>query len=55
MSQNNQKTINDTIKLSGVGLHNGIKANLKVKTASENFGIKFCRTDLDKENLIEAK
>ena len=54
MSQNNQKTINDTIKLSGVGLHNGIKANLTVKTASENFGIKFCRTDLDKENLIEA-
>ena len=54
MSQNNQKTIKDTIKLSGVGLHNGIKANLTVKTASENFGIKFCRTDLDKENLIEA-
>lgn len=54
MSQNNQKTINDTIKISGVGLHNGIKANLTVKTASENFGIKFCRTDLDKENLIEA-
>ena len=54
MFQNNQKTICDTIKLSGVGLHNGIKANLTVKTASENFGIKFCRTDLDKENLIEA-
>ena len=54
MSQINQKTISDTIKLSGVGLHNGIKANLTVKTASENFGIKFCRTDLDKENLIEA-
>ena len=54
MSQNNQKTINDTIKLSGVGLHNGIKANLTIKTASENFGIKFCRTDLEKENLIEA-
>ena len=54
MFQNNQKTISDTIKLSGVGLHNGIKANLTVKTASENFGIKFCRTDLDKENLIEA-
>ena len=54
MSQINQKTIGDTIKLSGVGLHNGIKANLTIKTASENFGIKFCRTDLDKENLIEA-
>ena len=54
MSQNNQKTLNDTIKLSGVGLHNGVKANLTVKSARENFGIKFCRTDLDKENLIDA-
>jgi len=54
MSQHNQKTINDTIKLSGVGLHNGINANLTVKPANENFGIKFCRTDVDKENIIEA-
>ena len=54
MSYNNQKTIKDTINISGVGLHNGIKANLTVKTASENFGIKFCRTDLGNENLIEA-
>ena len=54
MSQNNQKTVNDTIRLSGIGLHNGVKANLTVKSARENFGIKFCRTDLDKENLIEA-
>ncbi len=54
MSKNNQKTINDVIKLYGVGLHNGINANLTIKPASENFGIKFCRTDIDKENLIEA-
>ena len=54
MSQNNQKTVNDTIKLSGVGLHNGVKANLTVKSAKENFGIKFCRTDLDKQNIIDA-
>ena len=54
MSQNNQKTLNDTIKLSGVGLHNGVKANLTVKSARENFGIKFCRTDLDKQNIIDA-
>ena len=54
MSQYNQRTINHTIKLSGVGLHNGINANLTVKPASENFGIKFCRTDIDTENLIEA-
>ena len=54
MSQRNQKTINDTIKFQGVGLHNGINANLIVKPAKENFGIKFCRTDVSKENLIEA-
>ncbi len=54
MSYSSQKTINNIIKLYGVGLHNGIKANLTVKPASENFGIKFCRTDVDKDNLIEA-
>ena len=54
MSQYNQKTINDNIKFQGVGLHNGINANLIVKPAKENFGIKFCRTDVSKENLIEA-
>ena len=54
MPQHNQKTINDTIKFQGVGLHNGINVNLTVKPASENFGIKFCRTDISKENLIEA-
>ena len=54
MPQHNQKTINETIKLYGVGLHNGINANLTVKPASENFGIKFCRTDVVNENLIEA-
>ena len=54
MLQHNQKTINDTIKFHGVGLHNGINVNLTVKPANENFGIKFCRTDVGKENLIEA-
>ena len=54
MPQHNQKTINDTIKFQGVGLHNGINVNLTVKPASENFGIKFCRTDVSEENLIEA-
>jgi len=54
MFSQNQKTINDTIKLYGVGLHNGINVNLIVKPASENFGIQFCRTDIDKDNLIEA-
>jgi UDP-3-O-[3-hydroxymyristoyl] N-acetylglucosamine deacetylase len=54
MISQNQKTLNGTIKFNGVGLHNGVSANLTVKPAKENFGIRFCRTDIDKENLIEA-
>ena len=54
MSKNHQKTINEVVKLSGVGLHNGLNVNLTIRPAEENFGIKFCRTDVDKENLIEA-
>ena len=54
MFNHNQKTLNDTINFYGVGLHNGLKVNLAVKPAKENFGIKFCRTDLDSNDLIEA-
>ena len=54
MFQRNQKTINDTIKFNGIGLHNGLNVNLVVKPASENFGIKFCRVDLDENNIIDA-
>jgi UDP-3-O-[3-hydroxymyristoyl] N-acetylglucosamine deacetylase len=54
MSQFNQKTINDVIKLHGVGLHNGSNANLTLKPANENFGIKFCRIDINQQDLIEA-
>ena len=54
MSDLNQKTINKPIKLSGVGLHNGVIADLVIKPAKENFGIKFCRVDVDRNNLIDA-
>ena len=54
MFNQNQKTLNDTINFYGVGLHNGLKVNLAVKPAKVNFGIKFCRTDLDSNDLIEA-
>ena len=50
----NQKTINKTIKLTGIGLHNGIKADLVIKPAEENFGINFCRVDVDEKDLINA-
>ena len=50
----NQKTISKSVKLTGVGLHNGIDAELEIKPANENFGINFCRVDIDKNNLITA-
>ena len=49
-----QKTINKPIKLSGIGLHNGVIADLLIKPANENFGIKFCRVDIDKNDYISA-
>ena len=50
MLSSNQKTINKEFTLKGVGLHNGINAELTVKPAKENSGIKFCRIDLDKKH-----
>ena len=50
-----QKTIRDSIELEGVGLHSGIKANICLKPAEVNTGIKFIRTDIDPaKNTIEA-
>jgi len=50
-----QKTIKDSIELEGVGLHSGIKANICLKPAEVNTGIKFIRTDIDPaKNIIEA-
>ena len=50
-----QKTIKEPIEFEGVGLHNGIKANLTLKPAKIDNGIQFKRTDIEnKKNLIEA-
>ena len=54
MSTINQKTLKEEITLKGIGLHNGIIANLVIKPADENFGINFCRVDIDKNKLIKA-
>ena len=55
MSQYLQKTISDSIQLEGVGLHNGVNANLCLKPAEVNSGIVFRRTDIDdSKNIIEA-
>jgi len=50
-----QKTLKESIEFEGVGLHNGIRANLCLKPAEVNSGIKFKRTDLDDgKNIILA-
>ncbi len=42
-----QKTLASSIGTSGIGLHTGVKVNLKLKPAPENNGYVFIRTDLD--------
>ena len=54
MQNANQKTISKSISFQGVGLHSGVNSNIKIIPAKENFGIKFCRTDIESNNLIEA-
>lgn len=49
-----QKTINQEIQFSGVGLHNGQKVNMRLIPAAPNHGIIFKRTDLKSKNLIPA-
>ena len=52
MSELNQKTVNQEINISGVGLHSGAYANLSIKPAKPNTGIIFHRTDIKKNNTI---
>ena len=54
MSKFNQKTINDTIELTGVGLHNGIDVNLTIKPDEPNSGISFKRIDVNEDNIVNA-
>ena len=49
-----QQTIRKPITLSGVGLHTGMAANITFKPARPNHGIKFQRTDLKDQPIIEA-
>ena len=49
-----QKTILREVSFKGVGLHSGLKAEVKILPTTENYGIVFKRTDLDKNNLIKA-
>jgi UDP-3-O-[3-hydroxymyristoyl] N-acetylglucosamine deacetylase len=43
----NQTTIAKPISVNGIGLHTGVEVNMTLKTAPENTGYIFVRTDLD--------
>ena len=49
-----QQTIKSELSLSGIGLHCGKKVNITIKPAKENNGIKFIRTDIDSNNVVDA-
>ena len=49
-----QKTLLNSVKFEGVGLHSGKKSNLQIFPAEEDRGIVFKRVDLKKNNLVEA-
>lgn len=50
-----QRTLKNTIRATGVGLHSGKKVYLTLKPAPVDTGIVFCRTDLDPLVEIPAR
>jgi UDP-3-O-[3-hydroxymyristoyl] N-acetylglucosamine deacetylase len=54
MQETFQKTLSKPILFSGIGLHSGAVTNVKLLPADDNKGILFVRTDLNKNNTIEA-
>ena len=50
-----QRTLKNTIRATGVGLHSGKKVYLTLKSAPVDTGIVFCRTDLDPVVEIAAR
>ena len=49
-----QRTLKETIRLTGIGLHTGEIVNLEICPAPDNHGYKFQRTDLEGEPIIKA-
>ncbi len=52
MSILKQKTVKKPIQVTGVGLHTGIQAKLRILPSKPNTGILFKRVDLEKNNII---
>src|SRR6266850_3346566 len=49
-----QRTLKNTIKTTGVGLHTGARVELVLRPAAANAGIVFHRVDLDRPVAIHA-
>ena len=49
-----QRTLKNTIRATGVGLHTGDKVYLTLRPAEANTGIRFRRVDLDEPVTIQA-
>lgn len=49
-----QHTVRDCISCCGIGLHSGRTANLTIKPASPDNGIRFIRTDMGRKVSINA-
>jgi len=52
VSHLNQKTIKNTVKFKGIGLHSGKLVNVCLKRSDPDTGIVFKRTDLKNNNLV---
>ena len=50
----NQQTIAEPVSINGIGLHSGVDVTMKLYPAEADYGIKFVRKDLNKNNIIEA-
>lgn len=50
----NQRTLKEAIKFTGVGLHTGKTVNLEICPAPANHGYKFQRVDLEGQPIIKA-
>ena len=50
----NQQTIKGPISFSGIGLHSGKNVEMKLFPAEINHGVKFIRTDIKSDNVVNA-
>ena len=49
-----QRTIKNSVSMTGTGLHTGTECKMTFKPAPENYGIKFIRADLGGKPEIPA-